>query len=302
MPFVKIDCDILTSTLWFQRDQREVFLTALLMAEPYELSDPEPVFEVRSLEPAGWDVPAGLYGFVRAAGIGIVRWSGLETEPGIGALVELCGPDPESRSKDFEGRRLARIDGGYIVLNYWKFRERDYTAAARQARAREKKKAVESRRDVTESRRDITQAEAEAEEYTPPLASLEAPHARAVGTKAHPGAVEDVRDYWNAKGLRGSPDAFHDHFVSVGWRTGKGPGKPIKDWQAAARTWSAREPASSSRAVAPRGIAEGAPPPAPLELCPECRHVKHPLPGHCMDGCRVCQVLARPSPARLQSH
>src|SRR3990167_930952 len=42
MPFVKLDCGILDSTLWFDRDARDVFLTALLMAVPYEVRESTP--------------------------------------------------------------------------------------------------------------------------------------------------------------------------------------------------------------------------------------------------------------------
>jgi hypothetical protein len=32
MPFVKLDCEILKSSLWYERLQRELFITSLLMA------------------------------------------------------------------------------------------------------------------------------------------------------------------------------------------------------------------------------------------------------------------------------
>jgi hypothetical protein len=39
MPFVKLDCGILDSSLWPDLYQREVFITALLMAHPIELRE-----------------------------------------------------------------------------------------------------------------------------------------------------------------------------------------------------------------------------------------------------------------------
>ena len=164
MAFVKLDCGILDSTLWVDRESREIFITALLMAEPVELKEPAEQIAVRSLDKTGFVVPVGWYGFVPAAGVGIVRRAMVEHEAGLSALEKLGGIDEESRSKEFSGRRLVRVDGGYIVLNYFKYRERDYTTAERSRRYREKKAAVaKSRRDTTPSRRDITQAEAEAE-------------------------------------------------------------------------------------------------------------------------------------------
>jgi hypothetical protein len=140
MPFVKLDTGILDSTLWLERDQREVFLTALLMAEPFEVKDPMPQLEVRSLETTGWEVPAGWYGMVHAAGVGIIRRAGIDEEPGLRALELLGSPEVLSRSQDFDGRRLVRVDGGYIALNFFKYRDRDYSGATRAKRYRERKK------------------------------------------------------------------------------------------------------------------------------------------------------------------
>ena len=174
MAFVKLDCGILNSTLWLERECREVFITALLMAEPLELKEEAAQIEVDSLKETGWVVPAGWYGFVPAAGVGIIARAGLEKSVGIEALRKLGSPESDSRTPDFDGRRLVRIDGGYLILNFMRYRERDYTTAERSRRYRQRK-AESSRRDVTKSRRDdtvplrdITEAEAEAEAGTVP--------------------------------------------------------------------------------------------------------------------------------------
>lgn len=166
MAFVKLDTGILNSTLWVERECRDVFITALLMAEPFEAETPMEQFEVHSLKTTGFVVPPGWYGLVRAAGVGICRMAMISPQEGLQALERLGAPDPESRSKDFDGRRLVRVDGGFIVLNFMKYRDRDYTSATRSKRYRER---LASRRDVTTSHRDITQAEAytEAEESKP---------------------------------------------------------------------------------------------------------------------------------------
>ena len=59
---------------------------------------------------------------------------------------------------------MIRIDGGFLILNFQKYRDRDYTTAERSARYRTRKQQLEersSRRDTVTPRRDITQAEAE---------------------------------------------------------------------------------------------------------------------------------------------
>lgn len=165
--FVKLDCAMLDSTVYIDRDVRDVFITSLLMAGPWELTEPTEAIEVDSLKPSGFVVPPGWYGLVQASGPGIVDRAKMPRELGMAALKTLCSPEPESRSSDFEGRRMARINGGYLVLNYAKYRERDYTGAERAKRYRDARKAGQlvtpSRRDVTASHRDVTHAEAEAE-------------------------------------------------------------------------------------------------------------------------------------------
>ena len=169
MAFVKLDCGILNSTLWVERVPREIFITALLMAVPHEVTTPLQQIAVRSLKYEDFMIPPGLYGFVAAAGPGIVRMAMADADEGIAALERLGAPDPESRTPDFDGRRLVRVDGGYIVLNFFKYRDKDNTAAERARRYR-LKKALTSRsvtRDTNTVTRDssplVTNAEAEAE-------------------------------------------------------------------------------------------------------------------------------------------
>ena len=140
MPFVKLDCGIVDSSLWVDRDARDVFITALLMARPVTLDEPSPQLGVRDMLPTGWSAPAGSYGLVPCAGVGIVRASALSKEEGLAALERLGSPDEDSRSSDYDGRRLIRIDGGYLVLNYMRFREMDLGAAERMRVYRAKKR------------------------------------------------------------------------------------------------------------------------------------------------------------------
>jgi hypothetical protein len=178
MAFVKLDCGILNSTLWFERDARTVFITALLMAEPFELREPQPQISVNSLEHTGWIVPPGWYGFVPAAGVGIIHRSGVDELAGREALELLGSPEASSRSSEFDGRRLVRIDGGYIVLNFIKYRERDATTAERSRRWRERKRSKHNEPPTpvsgVASRVIRHQAEAEAEVPKSGAADVEA--------------------------------------------------------------------------------------------------------------------------------
>lgn len=163
MPFVKLDCGILDSTIWIDREARELFITALLMGVPCQTTEHTAQLEVRSLAFTGWRLPPGDYGFVAAAGTGIIRRAGIEQDAGLAALERLGSPEAESRSQDYEGRRMIRVDGGYLILNFDRYRQKDHTAAKRSQRYRERKAL---RRDTVASRvtvRSATQAEADSE-------------------------------------------------------------------------------------------------------------------------------------------
>jgi len=140
MAFAKIDTRILDSSLWVDRGIRDIFLTALLMGLPYEVTEPMPQLKVDSLEETGFIVLPDWYGFVAAAGPGLIHRALLSEEEGMVALRALGEPDRESRSQEFEGRRLVRVNGGFIILNFMKFRDRDTTNAERQRQFRERQR------------------------------------------------------------------------------------------------------------------------------------------------------------------
>lgn len=115
MPYVKLDTGILDSTLWLSdSDVRIVFITMLAMATPD--------------------------GLVEATAPGIARRANLSIEAVRQAVKVLEGPDEDSRSLADEGRRVNRVDGGYQIVNYIKYREKDHTNAERQRRYREKRR------------------------------------------------------------------------------------------------------------------------------------------------------------------
>ncbi len=183
MPFVKLDCRILDSSLWIDRESREIFITALLMAVPTALDSQADVYEpIDGNEVEPWYIQPGEYGLVEASGGAICRRACIEPEIGLEALKRLCSPEVDSRSTDFSGRRMARIDGGFLILNFRKYRDKDHTAAERQRRYREKKRNAVSSQDNGVTLRNITEAEAEAEADTDtsPTERVAVPHQKIV--------------------------------------------------------------------------------------------------------------------------
>jgi hypothetical protein len=142
MAFVKLDCGIVNSTIWADHEARLIFLTALLLAEPHEFKEPIRQLGVRDASETNLEIPPGWYGFVPAATTGLIaRAGGIEIEAGLAALERLGEPDVHSRSPEFGGRRMIRVSGGFVILNYQKYRDRDYTAADRMKRYRARAKA-----------------------------------------------------------------------------------------------------------------------------------------------------------------
>jgi hypothetical protein len=147
MAFVKLDCGIVNSTIWADHDARLIFLTALLLAEPREYIAPIRQLKLREQGETGWVAPPGWYGYVPAAGSGLIaRAGGIDTEAGYAALERLGQPEAESRSPEYEGRRMIRVDGGFVILNFQKYRDRDHGSAERVRRYRARKQGQQSDR------------------------------------------------------------------------------------------------------------------------------------------------------------
>ena len=143
MKFVKLESSLLTSSLWLDPQAKELFITALLMAEPHTSDDSAPVLDMSTGEPTGSELPPGDYGLIQAMPVGLIRTHGtMDAADARAALIRLSQPDADSRSKHAEGRRLVRIEEGLVVVNFERFRTRDSTSASRTAayRARQKSK------------------------------------------------------------------------------------------------------------------------------------------------------------------
>ena len=54
---------------------------------------------------------------------------------------------------------MIRVNGGFLILNYMKYRDKDHTAAERQRRLRARKKALEDANGVTRDVNDVTRDE-----------------------------------------------------------------------------------------------------------------------------------------------
>jgi hypothetical protein len=153
MQFTKLFNSILDSTIWQEPLQTKiVWITMLAMVD------------------RTGEVHASVPGLAKRAGVSLS-----ECEE---ALRCLKSPDPYSRTKDHEGRRVRDIDGGWELLNHAKYRallsaeERREYNRKKQAEYRAVKKPRVNDMSMTVndnvSNAHITDAESEAEAIIPP--------------------------------------------------------------------------------------------------------------------------------------
>ena len=62
-------------------------------------------------------------GYVRAVPSALARTAGLTLGETQKALLELESPDPESSSKEYEGRRIQAVEGGWVILNHARYQK-----------------------------------------------------------------------------------------------------------------------------------------------------------------------------------
>ena len=67
---------------------------------------------------------ADRHGVVEASVPGLADMARVSREECDAALLELSSPDPDSRSRNDQGRRVRQIDGGWQILNHAKYRDK----------------------------------------------------------------------------------------------------------------------------------------------------------------------------------
>lgn len=156
--FTKLFSAITSSSIWNEEDHtRLVWITMLAMADSR--------------------------GIVHASVGGLAHTARVSREECQKAINVLLSPDADSRSPEHEGRRIEKIDGGFLLLNYAKYREarsdderriymKEYMKEYRKQRVNNRKQKLTA---VSRGKPPLAQAEAEAEKEeihsSPPTSS-----------------------------------------------------------------------------------------------------------------------------------
>lgn len=137
--FTKLFSRILTSSIWSESNEVRIVWITLLAATGYD-------------------------GIARVTVPGLARLSNIPLDQTRAALATLCAPDPDSRTVEFEGRRVREERDekgnlvGYYVFNYLKHRAVDATAAERKRRERARVTRDGHARQKTEDRVQKTES------------------------------------------------------------------------------------------------------------------------------------------------
>ena len=95
--YTKLFSSILASTIWREdMETRIVWITLLAMA--------------------------GKDGIAEASVPGLADFARVSVSATRAAIAKLSAPDADSRSQEHEGRRIAPVDGGWLLLNHAKYR------------------------------------------------------------------------------------------------------------------------------------------------------------------------------------
>jgi hypothetical protein len=182
--FTKLFSSITESTIWCEDDQtRIVWITMLAMCNKN--------------------------GYVFGSPPGLANRARVPIESVRDALKKFMSPDLDSRTKEFEGRRIEEVDGGWRLLNYAKHRairdeeeRREYLKLY--MRKYRKPDQLTTVNKLNRGKPQLSQAEAEAEAEADKTKNK-------VKTFVQP-SLEEVRTYCTERGNGINPQQWLDHY------------------------------------------------------------------------------------------
>lgn len=172
-------------------------------------------------------------GLVEGVPSGLARSANIPIEECRKGLLKLESPDDESRSQEFEGRRIRKVDGGWQVINHHKYNERARKRAEYLRNWRESKKALKPSETISE-----TKSSEKSTNFSPTtITTTTTTNLTTTKTNlrggAHPSEILCVEFFQNEGYTDNDGMMFYENYTGKGW--------PDGDWQALARMWIARQ-------------------------------------------------------------
>jgi hypothetical protein len=225
--WTKLFSSILTSSIWSEDDKTRILWVTILACTDKD-------------------------GFCQAAVPGLAAMARLTVEDTAVALAKLEGPDPYSRTQDHEGRRIEKVDGGWVVLNHGKYRDRDRIERRREYRAeymREKRRkddgsvvtgvhneVTDVHKVFTGVHKVVTGVNSSVSVYDSPSASDSEDQKKEQSRVFTPPSADEVARYAAEIGYQLDGQVWCDAYAQKGWVVGR---TRMKDWKAAVRNWKA---------------------------------------------------------------
>jgi hypothetical protein len=229
--YAKLFSLILSSSIWGEDDRtRIVWITMLAMKN--------------------------MHGIVNASFSGLARMANVPEDAVRIAIEKLEAPDPDSRTKDHDGRRIIPVEGGWAVVNHAKYRAtlsddpEAISSRERVRRWRQKHGDATSTpppappntentdntytdtdtalRAVTLPKRNVTPCNT--------LISVNELGEPSGGKKFKKPSLDDVKAYIAERNSSVDPELFFSHYEANGWVQGN-RGKPVRNWKACVVTW-----------------------------------------------------------------
>lgn len=139
MGFTKLDEGIVHSSIWSEAlATRVLWVTMLAMADSN--------------------------GFVSSSRSGLLRAANIPEADFNVAIEILEAPDPDSRSPEHGGRRIEKCDGGWMVLNYRRYREFTYSGSKEAIKKRRQRDKRGQKGDMSPKGGDISASASSSED------------------------------------------------------------------------------------------------------------------------------------------
>jgi hypothetical protein len=240
MGYTKLFNDLIFSTVWREADSvRLLWITMLALKDRHHR------------------VNASVPGLADAAKISL--------EDCEEALNVLSSPDPYSRSTDFEGRRIDKCEGGWLILNGEKYRNkmnlldrREYQRI-KQQEYRDRRRLEREEKGFTKDDENVnvynpvnasqqfthTEADTEADTYTDKNKKKKGKSApRKKKTPFRAPSESEVQAYFTEKGLAHNDSfvqarKFVRYYEAADWRVNRGA-KAMENWKLSAANWMNR--------------------------------------------------------------
>jgi hypothetical protein len=147
------------------------------------------------------------------------------------ALQTFLEPDQDSLTMADEGRRIRRVDDGWELINYEKYRHL-LSVEDRREKTRLRVQSFRNKRAIVTPRNACNDIAS-----TSPSPDTEADKVKNKPAHFVRPTLEEIEQYVSSRGGKISAEAFFDFYESVGWKIGN---KTMKNWHSAVGTWEKR--------------------------------------------------------------